>query len=231
MKLILTCEHGGNEIPTKYAEYFDKNQAVLKTHRGFDLGALDYFKHLKPLADFSSFSKISRLLIELNRSLHHKNLFSEFTKELPLSAKKELIAEHYLPYRNSIENEISKYINENELVVHLSIHSFTPVLNAVERNCDIGLLFDSRIAQEKQVASFLKETILSKTTDFKVRYNYPYLGKMDGFTTYLRKQFPKNYVGIEIEINQKYAENNNNKMILKSVLFDAISTLKANNFL
>ena len=58
MKLILTCEHGGNEIPTKYANYFDKHQAILKTHRGFDLGALDYFKHLKPLADFSSFSKL-----------------------------------------------------------------------------------------------------------------------------------------------------------------------------
>ena len=182
-------------------DYFDKHQAILKTHRGFDLGALDYFKHLKPLADFSSFSKISRLLIELNRSLHHKNLFSEFTKELPLSAKKELIAEHYLPYRNSIENEISKHIH------------------------------NSKIDKEKQIASFLKETILSKTTDFRVRYNYPYLGKMDGFTTYLRKQFPKNYVGIEIEINQKYAEDNNNKMILKNVLFDAISTLKTNNFL
>lgn len=230
MKLILTCEHGGNEIPIKYANYFDKHQAVLKTHRGFDLGALDFFNHLKPLADFSAFSTISRLLIELNRSLHHKNLFSEFTKELPLSAKKELIAEHYLPYRNSIENEISKQISKNEFVVHLSIHSFTPVLNTIKRNCDIGLLFDSRIEKEKQVASFLKETIL-KSNDFKVRFNYPYLGKMDGFTTYLRKQFPKNYIGIEIEINQKYANNNNNKVILKSLLFDAISTLKTNKFL
>lgn len=229
MKLILTCEHGGNEIPIKYANYFDKHQAVLKTHRGLDLGALDFFNHLKPLADFSAFSTISRLLIELNRSLHHKNLFSDFTKELPLSAKKELIAEYYLPYRDHIENEIAKHINQNELVLHLSIHSFTPVLNTIQRNCGIGLLFDSRIDKEKQVASFLKDSISSKSNDFKVRFNYPYLGKMDGFTTYLRKQFPKNYVGIEIEINQKFAEQNNTQVILKNVLFDVISELRTSN--
>ena len=230
MKLILTCEHGGNEIPEKYAQYFEEQQTVLKTHRGLDLGALDFFNHLKPLADFSSFSKTSRLLIELNRSLHHKNLFSEFTKDLPLSAKKELIAEYYLPYRDKIENEIKKQIHQNEFVIHLSIHSFTPVLNTIKRNCDIGLLFDSRIDKEKQVASFLKDSISSKTDNFKVRFNYPYLGKMDGFTTYLRKQFSKNYVGIEIEINQKYAEENSTQKVLKNVLFNVITDLKTNNF-
>jgi hypothetical protein len=41
-----------------------------------------------------------------------------------------------------------------------------------------------------------------------VRYNYPYLGKMDGFTTYLRKQFISNYIGIELEVNQKYVKEN-----------------------
>lgn len=229
MKLIVTCEHGGNEIPEKYAQYFEEHQAVLKTHRGLDLGALDFFNHLKPLAEFASFSTVSRLLIELNRSLHHKNLFSEFSKELPLSIKKELIAEYYLPYRDHIENEISKHINQNELVLHLSIHSFTPVLNTIQRNCGIGLLFDSRIDKEKQVASLLKDSISSKTDNFKVRFNYPYLGKMDGFTTYLRKQFPMNYIGIEIEINQKYAEENKNKMFLKDILFDALSELKTSN--
>lgn len=230
MKLVLTCEHGGNKIPPKFAKNFEKHQSILETHRGFDLGALEFFNHLKPLANFSSFSKTSRLLIELNRSLHHKNLFSEFTKDLPLSAKKELIENHYLPYRNLIETEIAKHSNKNELVLHLSIHSFTPVLNDIERNCDLGFLFDSRIPLEKEVSTFLKDGILAKTIDFNVRHNYPYLGKMDGFTTYLRKKFPKNYVGIEIEINQKYAPENNTQLILKNILFDVISSLKTNKF-
>jgi predicted N-formylglutamate amidohydrolase len=229
VKLVITCEHGGNEIPVKYASYFKEHEAILKTHRGIDLGALEFFNHLKILADFTSFSKTSRLFIELNRSLHHKNLFSECTKDLPLSTKEEIVANYYLLYRNSIEDKIAKHINQNELIIHLSIHSFTPVLHAVKRNCDIGILFDSRIPLEKKVSVFLKESMVAKTNNFKVRYNYPYLGKMDGFTTYLRKKFPKNYVGIEIEINQKYVEDNREKMILKKVLFDAVSALKTNN--
>ncbi|MFY9241889.1 MAG: N-formylglutamate amidohydrolase [Polaribacter sp.] len=225
MKLILTCEHGGNEIPKKYGSYFKSHQVVLDTHRGFDLGALDVFNYLKPLANFEHSSTISRLLIELNRSLHHPNLFSEFTKKLSLSEKNELISTHYLPYRNTVENEIRKYINQNELVIHLSIHSFTPILNNVERNCDIGLLYDSRLPQEKQIATVLKDDILSKNNDLIVRYNYPYLGKADGFTSYLRTKFAENYVGIEVEINQKYAEKNSMQSDLKTVLFDIFSEL------
>jgi predicted N-formylglutamate amidohydrolase len=41
----------------------------------------------------------------------------------------------------------------------------------------------------------------------KIRSNYPYLGNADGFTTYLRKRFQKNYLGIELEINQKLLKN------------------------
>ena len=92
------------------------------------------------------------------------------------------------------------------------------------------MLFDSRISLEKEISTFLKDDIRTKTNDLKVRYNYPYLGKMDGFTTYLRKQFPKNYVGIEIEINQKYSENNNTQKVLKNILFDVIAALKTNKF-
>src|SRR5690606_17818782 len=91
MKLVLTCEHGGNIIPKDYASLFEGYQDVLKSHRGFDLGALDLFEYLKPLSNVSYSSTTSRLLMELNRSLHHKNLFSEFSKELSKEKKEQLI--------------------------------------------------------------------------------------------------------------------------------------------
>ena len=34
MKLVLTCEHGGNTIPNEYAAYFKEHQTILNTHRG-----------------------------------------------------------------------------------------------------------------------------------------------------------------------------------------------------
>ena len=49
-----------------------------------------------------------------------------------------------------------------------------------------------------------KETLARMAPDLRVRRNYPYAGKGDGLTSYLRQQFrPAAYVGIELEINQK----------------------------
>ncbi|MEO8933316.1 MAG: N-formylglutamate amidohydrolase, partial [Xanthomarina sp.] len=171
LKLVLTCEHGGNIIPEKYGAYFKNQPEILNTHRGFDLGALDLFEYLKPLSYFSLSSATSRLLIELNRSLHHKNLFSEFSLKLSKEEKKHLIQSYYLKYRDTVENKIRELIQGEETVLHISIHSFTPVLNDHIRNCDIGLLFDPKRNFEKQFSKNFKENILKINPEYHVRFN------------------------------------------------------------
>ncbi|MGZ5244731.1 MAG: N-formylglutamate amidohydrolase, partial [Bacteroidia bacterium] len=48
--------------------------------------------------------------------------------------------------------------------------------------------------------------------ELTVKFNYPYLGTDDGFTTHLRKLFPdEKYAGVEIEINQKYPLGSDDK--------------------
>jgi len=227
MKLILTCEHGGNTVPIQLAHIFKNNSAVLETHSAFDLGALDLFNALKPLSETSFYSKQSRLLIELNRSLHHPKLFSTYSKALSKVEQRDLIKTYTL-YRNSVETCIKKLIDAHERVIHISVHSFTPILNSVERNCDIGLLFDSRISQEKAVCKRLKQQLSQENSLLKIRYNYPYLGKSDGFITYLRKQFPDHYIGIELEINQKYSDNNIMTTSIKTAVFNALQSLDLN---
>ncbi|MDP5158557.1 MAG: N-formylglutamate amidohydrolase [Flaviramulus sp.] len=227
MKLILTCEHGGNIIPEIFKPLFISNETALNSHRGFDIGALDIFKILNPLADYSKYSETTRLLIELNRSLHHKNLFSEFTKNISKKDKEALITSYYLCYRNQVENTINNWIENGEEVLHISVHSFTPILNNKKRNCDIGLLYDSKRDKEKVFCKKLKSKLNGLKNHLNVRYNYPYLGKADGFTTYLRKQFKSNYMGIEIEVNQKYTENNLMNPEIKTVLFLALKNTKS----
>lgn len=41
----------------------------------------------------------------------------------------------------------------------------------------------------------------------KLPHQFAYLGTADGFTTFLRKKFTKNYAGLEIELNQKHFKN------------------------
>jgi len=226
MKLVLTCEHAFPDIPEQYQKLFSKEPEILNTHEAYDIGAFDLFQKLEGLADFSNFQSIGRLLIETNRSDHHPKLFSRYSKVLSKEDKADILKTYYTSYRTKIENEIRDYINEGETVFHLSAHTFTPILNGVERNCDIGLLYDSKRLAEKQFCKDWKENILKQKQNFRVRYNYPYLGKADGFTTTLRKQFPKQYLGIELEVNQKWVAENKMNNVIKSVILESLKMIK-----
>lgn len=216
---LISCEHGGNIVPPVYAPYFQEAEKTLESHRGYDPGALPLYLLLaEQLADFSYYSQTSRLLVELNRSLHHTNLFSVYTRELPVAIKKEIIARYYLPYRELVETKIQEFISSGDRVVHLSIHSFTPVLAGEVRNADIGLLYDPRRKEEKMFCHALKKSLNKHWPEARVRMNYPYKGIADGFTTYLRRRFPAHYAGIEFELNQTHAgQEVVNKKILASL--------------
>jgi hypothetical protein len=67
-------------------------------------------------------------------------------------------------------------------------------------------LFDPDRKSEQDFSSHLKNEIESQDPNLKVKFNYPYLGIDDGFTTSLRTKFPDDkYAGIEIEVNQEMA--------------------------
>jgi len=222
VKLILTCEHAFNTIPQEYQDLFINAEETLESHRGYDPGALDLFNELKDLADFSSFHETGRLLVEVNRSKRHPNLYSEFTKNLSETSKTKLLDEYYFPYRNSVEKQISSLIRKGEKLLHFSVHTFTPNLNEEIRNADIGLLYDPSRSREKEFCINFKKELKDQNPDLKIRSNYPYLGKADGFTTYLRKRFSENYMGIELEVNQKFVNNNRMNSAVKKQVFSAL---------
>jgi len=109
---------------------------------------------------------------------------------------------YWTEYRDNVEKFIAS--NKSAPIVHLGIHSFTPVLNGKVRNTDIGILYDPARPQERAYAQVIKDEIKRLYPAMKVRFNYPYKGTSDGLTTTLRKKFGPRYVGIEIEINQKF---------------------------
>ncbi|MFT3739538.1 MAG: N-formylglutamate amidohydrolase [Breznakibacter sp.] len=208
IELFLSCEHGGNQIPGRYEPLFADAGEVLGTHRGFDLGALPLFrlceKELGPA--FSIYSETCRLLVDLNRSLHRRSLFSEWTKKLSKEEKQQILEMHYHPYRQAFKQALDRCVARGNRVLHLSVHSFTPVLNGVVRNTDIGILYHPGRPWEKIFAARWKQTLKHHLPGMKVRYNYPYLGKPDGHVAIHRKAYPDPvYAGIELELCHKFA--------------------------
>ena len=55
------------------------------------------------------------------------------------------------------------------------------------------------------VWSQLKAALAGRAPELRVRRNYPYAGKGDGMTRFLRRRYPASrYVGIELELNQAF---------------------------
>ena len=214
MKLMLTCEHASNKLPAAFKSAVPAE--ILKTHRAYDIGALAVFRKLVKFAkpEFYCEGKFSRLFVDLNRTITNKSAFSEYYEQLDKATASKVKAQataYWSEYRAAIENFVesalkskSKTAKSEPEIVHLGIHSFTPVLNGKVRSTDIGILYDPSRPQERAYANVIKDEIKRLYPAMKVRFNYPYKGSSDGLTTTLRKKIGPQYVGIEIEINQKF---------------------------
>jgi len=218
IRRIITCEHAGNEIPAAYRHCFKRASDVLNSHRGYDPGAALLFEALTGAgADFSIVSTTTRLLVELNRSLHHPRLFSAYTRLLPPGVCKAILDTYYHPYRNTVADQVAAFLAEGHIVRHVSVHTFTPVLDGVTRNADIGLLYDPQRKEEKTFCTRWKAALQDHDPSLRVRFNYPYRGRSDGFTTFLRRRFPAGYTGVELEVNQRYFNRNANPPLVDLV--------------
>ncbi|MCB1175157.1 MAG: N-formylglutamate amidohydrolase [Leptospiraceae bacterium] len=204
-RFLLTCEHGGNQIPAEYSHLFAKKARQLQSHAGYDLGARELFEafcRLQP--DKSSIASVSRLLVDLNRSAHHRAVLSSITRSLEAAEKKAILQRYYDSYRDPLADWIQAQISQNSLVIHLAVHSFTPVWLGNQRAVDLGILYDPARPLEKELALAWQRVLHKEIPELRVRRNFPYLGVADGFPTWLRRTRGMRYVGIELEVNQRF---------------------------
>lgn len=204
---IITCEHAGNRVPVDLRPLFKRDKAMLYTHRGYDPGALTLAREMAAAlhAPFLQ-STVSRLVVDLNRSIGHPRLHADvILSGLSHAERHKIIERYYLPYRSKAESMIAFAISQGKRVVHISCHSFTPELYGKVRNADFGLLFDPARVGETALCRRWQTVLNARRPDCKTRRNYPYIGTSDAFTSYLRRRFPADsYLGIEIEVNQKH---------------------------
>lgn len=188
-QIVITCEHASNRVPSFLKKYFTKAAKTLSTHRAWDPGAAPIAKHLSKKFKVPLFQgQYTRLAIDLNRSAQHKTAFSEFSRNIPNSLKTKLENEIHAPYQTAVKEKIQKIVSRKQVVLHFSIHSFTPVLNGETRNCEIGLLYDPGRPLEKRMAKLIGKNLKQADPNLRIRYNYPYKGVGDGLTTQIRKK-------------------------------------------
>jgi len=203
---LITCEHGGNRIPAMCRVLFHGQQALLDSHRGFDPGALTMARALAAAFEAPLVaSTVSRLVVDLNRSPGHRRRFSDLMRAAPAALRADVLAQHYTPYRTRVEGLVRQFSGQGRRVIHVSSHSFTPVLDGRVRGVDAGLLFDPGRPGESALCARWKAAFAVTAPALRVRRNHPYAGRDDGLPTHLRRIFPPTaYVGIELELNQRF---------------------------
>lgn len=202
---IVTCEHGGNKIPAAYRGLFRGQNKLLNSHYGFDPGSLAMARSLAAALDAPLVaSTTSRLLIDLNRPAGHPHHYSAVTRNVPAEVRAEIASRHYQPYLDEVESLVRRAVARGRRVIHISSHSFTPVLNGRARRADVGLLYDPGRRGEAELCARWKARLAEDLPKLRVRRNYPYRGKAAGLTAELRLSFSvDSYVGIELEVNQR----------------------------
>jgi predicted N-formylglutamate amidohydrolase len=206
--LLITCEHGGNQVPAEYRTLFSTPGAVrmLGSHRGYDPGALDAANQFaEALGAELIASETTRLLVDLNRSQDNPDIFWQGTSHLTDAEKLQLLQTWYLPYRERVEDAVRRQIALSGRIIHLSIHTFTPRFRGTWRPIDVGLLFDPARTSEKAFCKAWLRGMAGHQPGMRAVANQPYAGIDDGFTTALRRLFADaTYAGIEVEINHRY---------------------------
>lgn len=221
--VVITCEHASNRVPAAYTGLFRGAGPVLGTHRGFDIGAASLARAFaRGLGAPLFVGRATRLLVDLNRSETNRTLFSEFTRGMDRASRDAILARHYRPYRDEVTRHIEKRLHAGHGVLHLSVHSFTPVLDGRERYCDVGLLYDPKRAIERRLAADWRAQ-LARRGDLRVRRNYPYAGVRDGFVPWLSRRLPAtHYAGLELEVNQAHARRNRFPAPLENALVEGL---------
>lgn len=205
--VMITCEHGGNQVPEAYRPLFAGHEELLASHRGWDIGILPLARRLAAgLAAPLQAAEVTRLLVDLNRSEHNRSLFSEFTRELPAAEQQRLLQQYYHPFRQAVESEVAARLAAGETLLHLAVHSFTPALRGVVRSAEIGLLYDPASPGDQRFCLQWQRALRQRAPQLRIRRNYPYRGSSDSVGKALRRQFGmERYRGIELEVNQRLA--------------------------
>jgi predicted N-formylglutamate amidohydrolase len=171
-------------------------------------------------------STISRLVVDLNRSIGHPRLFSAMTRGAPAKLRAEIVEQHYRPYRLQVERLVRQSVSRGRRVIHISSHSFTPSLDGKVRRADVGLLYHPGRHGEAELCARWKASLAVLAPELRVRRNFPYAGKGDGLTAHLRLHMPPAaYVGIELEVNQRIVFAAGRRWTaVRGVLIDSLRT-------
>ncbi|WP_420583864.1 N-formylglutamate amidohydrolase [Ruegeria sp.] len=187
--LVLLCEHAGRAIPASLGD-LGVSQAVLLSHRGWDIGAEDVARGLaSALQAPLVLQRYSRLVVDCNRPPRSPTFMpvisdhqevpgnSSATKADRTAREREIFA--------PMNQQLNRLFQAHDRRAAFSIHSYTPSMDGQDRPWHAGFL----TRKSKGTARALMAAIAEIRPDLTLALNQPY--QIDDATDWFIPQYPE----------------------------------------
>ncbi len=186
--LILLADHAGRRMPSEY-ETLGLSRSEFERHIAYDIGVEAVTRGLARKLDVPAIlGHFSRLLIDPNRGEDDPTLIRQLYDgtiipgNYPLSPeeREKRLDRFFRPYHTAVSTAIERtQVESGRAPLILSVHSFTPVMQALVRPWHVGVLWD---ADHRAAWPLIQD--LSSDPDLCVGDNEPYDGALRGDTMY-----------------------------------------------
>ncbi len=211
MCLLISCEAGGNAVPAALiptpGEGDSRSVVDRLPGRLPGDGAARYVA--ERMARGFDAPLIANLyspdLIDVSRSLHHRELFPKLTRGWSPDDRQLLVDQIYLPYRDRVRRAVAGGLLRYSYVIHLSVRTFELRSKGKARRADVGLLYDPSSRDEVDLCLDWIDELYDEADMLKIRRNYPRRGTADCITKAMRVEFAgTQYLGIELMLNRAW---------------------------
>lgn len=202
---LLLGDHAGRAIPEALGD-LGLAPADLTRHIAWDIGVRDLGQALSAALDATFIAQTwSRLVIDCNRDPGASDAMPLVSDGTVIPGNQDLAAldmgrrilEVHDPYHRAIEQEIQARSDRGQVTILVSLHSFTPVMNAFARPWQAGVLYDG--GDDRFARAVLNA--LAKVPGLTVGDNEPY--RMDTVDyTIPRHAYSAALPYVELEIRQ-----------------------------
>ena len=178
--LLLVCDHASNRIPDSLRQ-LGLPEGVLQQHVAWDIGAAEVTALLAARLNVPAvFANYSRLVVDCNRPLSHRQAFPDYSdghvvpgnQNLGEVARQQRVNEIFEPYHHAVASNLKSLQSLGIYPALIAIHSFTPAMDGYKRPWHCGILWD----KDPRLAEPMLEK-LRALGSFDVGNNQPYSGR------------------------------------------------------
>jgi predicted N-formylglutamate amidohydrolase len=203
-RFVLSCEHASNRLPPPLRAG-TTDAPWLATHWAYDIGAAELVREIvRNTGSVAVLARFSRLVCDANRDPSDPTIIVPrveqhalgFNELLSASERAQRIERYHTAFHRKLDDQLERRIPMGGDVVLVSVHSFVPALYGLQRELDVGVLFNPYEAIARRLARSLEARGLITAL------NEPYSGRRGLIYSAERHGLGHQVIYLELEVNQ-----------------------------